>query len=186
MTNAAKKQKIDWPAIQADFSEGRMSNRELAAWYSISEGAIRKRAKAEGWVRSEYAPPKPAPLMRIEPRPAMAHELPTKVEEIVGKGRNLIFRMLDELDVTTSRVGEMEEIIDSDTAGDRDDRRRQAMLKAVSLPSRANSIKALAAAFKTLVESGSPEGKKAQAHEDAKSAGVGTEWGDDLGPHAVN
>ena len=41
--------------------------------------------------------------------------------------------MLDELDTVTSRMGELEEMIEEETDGDRDGGRRDAMMKALSL-----------------------------------------------------
>ncbi|MFU2318941.1 hypothetical protein [Rahnella sp. PCH160] len=39
--------------LERDFCAGQLSLRDLAAIYGITEGAIRKRAKKHGWVRSE-------------------------------------------------------------------------------------------------------------------------------------
>jgi hypothetical protein len=92
--------------------------------------------------------------------------------------------MLDELDAVTSRRGELVAWIDQETAGERDPRRRHAMIRAIDLPSRSTTLKNLATAAKTFAEihgSGSL-GKKERAVEAAKSAGVGTDWGDDLTP----
>ncbi|TXI87782.1 MAG: hypothetical protein E6Q40_04570 [Cupriavidus sp.] len=75
--------------------------------------------------------------------------------------------MLDELDVITSRRGELEDMIIDATDGDDDAARREAMMKAVSLPGRAATLKTLALAFKTINEASAPQGKKAAAQERA-------------------
>ncbi|WCT75025.1 hypothetical protein PQ455_07360 [Sphingomonas naphthae] len=75
--------------------------------------------------------------------------------------------MLDELDVVTSRRGELEDMIEAATENDDEDDRRIAMERAVSLPSRANTVKTLALALKTLNEASAPQGKKAQAQDRA-------------------
>ena len=72
---------------------------------------------------------------------------------------DLTRRMLDELDTVTSHIGEMEELIEIETGNDRDDRRRAAMMKAVSLPVRANTLKMLLAAQAEASEDGK-KGKK--------------------------
>lgn len=41
----------DWERIEADYRAGLLSLREIAAPFEITEGAIRKRAKAKGWSR---------------------------------------------------------------------------------------------------------------------------------------
>lgn len=79
--------------------------------------------------------------------------------------------MLDELDVVTSRRGELEDIIIDATDGDDDDAKRTAMMRAVSLSGRANTLKTLALALKTINEASAPQGKKAAAQEKANEVG---------------
>jgi hypothetical protein len=79
--------------------------------------------------------------------------------------------MLDELDVVTSRRGELEDMIVAATEGDEEDGRRDAMLRALSLPSRAGTMKTLALALKTLNEASAPQGKKAAQQERANAVG---------------
>lgn len=43
------KKQVDWENVEADYRTGRFSNRVLAVKYGCTEGAIRKKAKAEGW-----------------------------------------------------------------------------------------------------------------------------------------
>jgi hypothetical protein len=40
---------VDWQAIEAGYRQGEYSVRELARRENVSEGAIRKRARAKGW-----------------------------------------------------------------------------------------------------------------------------------------
>lgn len=189
------KKPIDWAGIERDYRKTDLSIREIAKWYGCSDKAIRLRAKADNWARPgaetpQAAPQAPQPLADlVEPiveriRTPLNSET-TKPEAIIGRGRILALRMLDELDTTTSHVGEMEEAIEDATPGKGDVRRREAMMKAVSLPVRAGTLKNLALALKTLAESMAPAGKKAAAAEDAKMAGLGSDWGDDLAPPAA-
>jgi hypothetical protein len=46
-----RKTKIDWSAVEKEYSLGQLSNCSLAKKYGVSEGAIRKWAKKEGWQR---------------------------------------------------------------------------------------------------------------------------------------
>lgn len=41
----------DWEAIKREYRVGQLSVREIARQYKLTEGAIRKRVKAEGWTR---------------------------------------------------------------------------------------------------------------------------------------
>ncbi|GJE00568.1 hypothetical protein [Methylobacterium isbiliense] len=44
--------RFDWEAIEAEYRAGQLSLREIAKRHGISDTAIRKRAKAEGWTRA--------------------------------------------------------------------------------------------------------------------------------------
>ncbi|NGP19307.1 hypothetical protein G5575_18175 [Devosia chinhatensis] len=65
--------------------------------------------------------------------------------------------MLDELESVTSHLGEFEELICNEEG---DPRRRQALLRAISLAERASTLKNLATAMKTLNEAAAPPGGK--------------------------
>lgn len=168
---AKRKTTIDWPRIELEYLAGEDSIREIADRHEISDTAIRKRAKAEGWVRMvrtanrrepDRSPPPPAPR---DPKKPIDHTA------IADEGRGLVGRMLDELDTITSQRGELEDIIIEATDGDDEDARRDAMMKAVSLPTRAKTMQTLALALKTLNEAAAPQGKKAAAQEKANEVG---------------
>ena len=46
-----RKRQIAWDEIEKSFRAGKSSGRQIAKQHRISEGAIRKRAKAGNWVR---------------------------------------------------------------------------------------------------------------------------------------
>ena len=168
---ADQKPAIDWADIERDYRTGSMSVREIARWYSVSDGAIRKKAKAGGWKRlgtqggtqAEGASSTPPPVIYTGTILTPENVTP---DAIIGRGRNLVLRMMDELDATTSRQGELEALIVSSTEEGDANGQRQAMMQAVSLKSRSDVLKALATAAKTLSETGAPAGVK-QARKDA-------------------
>lgn len=168
---AARKTEAEWDRIELEYLQGEISVREIADRFDISDTAIRKRAKRDGWVRA-VRKPKSANL-GAETVPALRRESSEPVEAavIAERGRQLVARMLDELDATTTLQGELESLIEDECANDRDDRRRDGMLGAVSLPSRAKTLKELATALKTVNEAGAPGGKKAAAQERADKVG---------------
>ena len=45
------KRKIDWSAIEQEYRTGQLSIRQIGRTYDVSEAAVRKRAKSEGWQR---------------------------------------------------------------------------------------------------------------------------------------
>jgi hypothetical protein len=175
-----KKKVIDWKGIEKDYRVGKTSNRQIAEWYDVSEGAIRKRAIAENWSRMMRPGPENAGSFQklsftpVEP----VVKTPEEARQIVSRGKGLIYRMIDELDATTSKVGELEDMIIEETAGDKDGRRRTGMLRAIDLPARANTIKALALAAKTLVDTLKAD-VKSPADESAEVVKDGEKSGDD-------
>ena len=46
---------IDWEAVEREYRAGQLSNRMIAEKHGISETAIRKRAKRDGWERERAA-----------------------------------------------------------------------------------------------------------------------------------
>ena len=80
----------DWGAIRATYEQGGLSNRALARRYApLTEGAVRKRAKTEGWIRPSGARiARPAPIVRHPERPRREHwrdREPTARRIIVGR-----------------------------------------------------------------------------------------------------
>lgn len=164
---ASRKTSSEWARIEHEYCATDDSIREIADRHEISDTAIRKRAHAEGWKR----PVRKASRRELErqpaPPPPADPEKPLDHAQIADSGRGLVARMLDELDVVTSRRGELEDLIEAATDGDDDDDRRVAMERAVSLPARANTMKTLALALKALNEASAPQGKKAAAQDKA-------------------
>jgi hypothetical protein len=182
---------IDWAAIKRDYCAGTTSVRKLARWYSISDTAIRKRAAKDGWER-----PEPEPSSRREPAnnatrtPSIFTPLTpetTSSEAIIGRGRNLTLRMLDELDATTRRLGELETMIDMATDEGDAGKQREALMQAVSLKQRSEVLRSLATAAKTLSESGGAAGtgKKAERQAAAQKVATGSRFAPPAGPKMV-
>lgn len=161
----------DWETIEREFRAGQLSTRVIASQHGITEGAIRKRAKTEGWTRDlservrrearsqllkDGTQPGTQEQRANEARTVEAAalrqvEVVRQHRQAIGRGRDLTLRLLDELDATTSHIGQLETEIEAATASDLNSTRRTAMLKAVSLPSRAGVIKDLSAAAKNWV-----------------------------------
>lgn len=153
---------IDWKDIEADYRAGKMSTREIARWHGISDTAVRKMAKKSGWERKstpDHIVPEPVVV-----RTAVATVAPKDLGE---RGKALAGRMMDELDAVTSLHGELEDMICTEES---DPRRRQALLKALSLGERAKTLKDLSLTLKTLNEASAPDGKKAQRQANAEQA----------------
>jgi hypothetical protein len=178
--------KPDWSVIQGAFERGEVSGRALARKYCLSHTAIQKRARSESWTRPVQSDRRhPSRRSQVKTVPAIGAAKPAAPEvrasptlaavadpkAIIDMGRDLAVRLLDELQATTAHLGEIEDLIVSETASDQDGRRRHAMLLAVGLPTRAAVLKNLTLAAKTLAEVA--PGKRVKAEDAAKSAGTG-------------
>lgn len=167
-----RKSTIDWARIELEYLAGEDSIREIADRHEISDTAIRKRAKTGKWIRLVRTPSRREPVRSPSPPPPpRPPEEPVETATIADTGRGLVVRMLDELDAVTSRRDQLEEMIDAATEGDDGDARRDSMMRALSLPSRAATIKTLALALKTLNEASAPLGKKAAQQKKALAIG---------------
>lgn len=169
---------IDWPGIEADFRAGTMSVREIGRWYGVTDAAIRKKAKQQGWVREQQPG-------HIEREPVVRATAPAKEPaDLADKARGLAGRMMDELDAVTSLHGELEDMICSEES---DPRRRQSLLKAISLGERAKTLKDVSTTLKTLNEAAAPSGKRAARQDRADKASSGGKFGVRSAPRlAVN
>lgn len=168
MPKSKQDKPIDWIGIERDYKAGVMSNREIARWYGVSETAIRKKAKQEAWARKDK--PKGPWQDSSERRSAVEIVQPASVkpEALTDRAKGIAGRLMDELESVTAFVGELEDMI---CAEESDPRRRQALLKALSLGERAMTLKNLSTTLKTLNEVQAPEGKKAQRQAAAENVG---------------
>jgi hypothetical protein len=181
MRTKGKKPKtiIDWDGVERDYCHGDMSIRQLAKWYKLSESMIRKKATEKGWVRSAGTAPK-APVKRkdltvtVSIPDTVATVENTAPEAIIDRGRNLALRMMDELEATTSKLDALKVFIEEATEDDESQRRLEALMKAVSLPTRANTLRNIVLAVETMAKTTSavpPGGKKAAKQQAANKVG---------------
>jgi hypothetical protein len=162
---------IDWKGIEADYRAGVMTIREIARWYGVSDTAIHKKARAEDWTRKPKAqtPFEEAKAQRSAPMQGeIIPPATVKPEALTDRARVLTGRMIDELEAVTSHAGELEDMICREEG---DPRRRQALLRALSLSERSKTLKDLATTMKTLNEAAAPAGgKKEEARRAAEGA----------------
>lgn len=171
---AAGAKRTDWEAIERDYRAGLLSLREIGKVHGISEGMIRKKAKAGNWerdltervnekVRAELVRSdgtQPRDLRTADPRTEreIVETAAATVVQVVRGHRKHISRQIELVDILTEQLvgaagnrDDIEDAIFDETAGDKDGKRRSAMLKAVALPTQAGAIVNLSNALKTLV-----------------------------------
>jgi hypothetical protein len=163
------KASTDWEAIEREYRAGQLSVREIALQHSVSHTAINKRAKADGWTRDlakEVRREVSNRLVRaevsaevsnanakeaVETAAARGVELVRQHRRSLGRAQAIAEKLLFELERGTDNIDDIEAAIDEETAADKSDKRRNMMLKAVSLSSRAQIAAALSVTVKNLI-----------------------------------
>lgn len=168
----SEKPKTDWERIESDYRVGIKTLREIADEQGLTEGAIRKRAKRDGWERDLAAKvrAKAEALVRKDAvRSTVRNEATEKVivdanaYAVAGVAirhrtdlrdlRDVAIGMLAELRGAGEHVDTLDQIAQMLGDPDADENRlRQALNKAVSLPSRVGSIKAIAETITRLID----------------------------------
>lgn len=131
MSDDTGKPAPDWERIEADYRAGVLSLREIVAPYKLTEGALRKRARRDGWERDLSAKirAKADALVRKEAvrSTVRSESAPTEREIIEANGQHvagvltghraaggrllrLSVAMLAELEAQTANVGDLERL----------------------------------------------------------------------------
>lgn len=165
----SEKQKTDWESIEREFRAGQLSVREIARQHSITEGAIRKKSKAEGWQQDLTAKVRErvrTELVRSEVRkehlkattPEIIEAAALRGVEIIqhhrrdiNQARGIVGTLMNQLGEVIGARPIIEEMIDQETDGDQSTRRKSALMKAVSIPTHASTVRDLSTAMKNLV-----------------------------------
>lgn len=158
----------DWEAIERHYRANVLSIREIAKQQDVSEGAVRKKAKAKGWERdlsAKVAEKVRSELVREEVRTAN----PQTEREIVDvaaatvvhvvrshrsrikQGNALVELLTNQLIDVAGKREEFEATIEEVCENDKTGERRTRLMKAVSLGSHATIAGNLASATKTWI-----------------------------------
>jgi Arc/MetJ family transcription regulator len=159
---------IDWEAVERAYRAGVLSLREIGKIHDVSEGMIRKKAKAGGWERDlsgKVAEKVRNDLVRNPVRTAnpqtereIVEEAAATVVQVVRshrsaitKGKDIVDTLMHQLLGAAGRREELEEIIEEETASDMSTQRRSMLMKAVSLSTHSTVAVNLANAAKTWI-----------------------------------
>lgn len=163
------KRQIDWERIEQEYRAGQLSIGEVARQHGVVTGAIHNRAKRYSWTRNLAAAVRQAVQAKlvtdgvtddvtgphaqeaIERAAVRGVEVVRQHRKDISTGRLIVASLMEELTQASERRDEIEEEVELETAGDRDTKRRNLMLRAVSLPSRAGVIRDLSGAMRNLV-----------------------------------
>lgn len=163
----AERKQIDWEAIEREYRAGQLSNVEIGKQFDVTEGAIRKRAKRDEWkkdlaakvrkgvreklVRDEVRIPNATDKEIEEAAIARGASVVKLHQKSIQYSQEMVSVLRDQLKEAATSRGEIEETITNETKEDNDTRRRNMMLRAVSLPTHAGILRDLSVAQKNLI-----------------------------------
>ncbi len=165
-----KKPPVDWESIEREYRAGQLSVVEIGRQHGVSHTAINKRAKKHSWSRdlsaevrrqvsARLVSPEVSPEVSfanakeaVETAAARGVEVVRQHRRDISEKRDLVRGLVAELRQASDGRADLEEAIEDETADDKDARRRNSMLRAVSLASRAGIIRDLTASAKTLID----------------------------------
>ena len=166
---AEKRKPVDWDSVERDYRAGMLSLREIAAPHGITEGAIRKKAKALGWerdltarvnekvrnelVRNQYATENKERTEKeiIDTAAATVVQVVRNHRVRIRQGNDLVELLTKQLTDVAGARDTFEAEIDAECAEDKTTERRARLMKAVSLGTHAQIAVNLATATKTWV-----------------------------------
>jgi DNA-binding Lrp family transcriptional regulator len=160
----------DWEAVEGMYRAGLLSIREIARSHGISHTAIQKRAKVDGWLRDLTAKVRQqvaSGLVATEVATAgtaterqMVEAAATQVITLVrehrgqiSRSRLLVDKLMAQLEGVADHRDLLEQIIDEveDGSTGASIKRREALMRAVALPSNAGVLKNLADTLKVVI-----------------------------------
>lgn len=185
----------DWERIELDYRAGVKSNREIGAEHGVTEGAIRKRAKAQEWVKdlAGKIQAKAEELVRrdavraevranqvaseksvVEANAQAIADVRLAHRKDIGRARALTNTLLDELAKQTDPetlvlLHELGELLRREDDNGQD-RRNDLYMKVISLSERSKTMKTLAESMQKLVDM-----ERTAFGMDVKDAGPGSD-----------
>lgn len=176
-----RKDDLDWEEIQRLYRTGQLTVAEISRRHGCAKSTIVRMAKREGWERDLSKNVRTATRSQLiesrvrkevkaaqqgkgeelvgEERDAIAIKVAAasnvqileKHIRTIGQGRGLVDKLMVELQMSTDNRDLIKELIDSETEEDRNDRRKEIILKACGIKQRAATLRDLASAASTLI-----------------------------------
>jgi hypothetical protein len=153
----------------------------------VSDTALRKRAKKGGWVKLVNCSPSVEPPCKPERKPYQPGiEGVTKavasasVHELTARGRNIILALMEELEFLNRHAEELSELVEEHFNGEKDDRIRFKLQRALDHETRTKSSTQLASALQKLQDAAPGKKEEQKTEAERVAAGGDDDWGDDL------
>lgn len=165
---------VDWDALAIHYRAGIRSLKDIGAEFDVSDAAIIKKARKDGWTRDlkgkikAKADAKVSAAMvsaEVSALTKITEKVTIEVEATVqsrirlshrtdiGRSRTLAMRLLEELEVQTSKILDLEDLGKLMYAPDKNgvDKLNELYQKVISLPGRTKTMKDLGDTLKTLI-----------------------------------
>lgn len=203
----ARKQ-IDWEGVEREYRAGIRSLRDIGSEFGVSEGAIRKRVKAEGWERdlSARIEARAESLVRksevraevrkeanlanereiIEANAQVIADAVLNQRKDVQRARSTVQKLFAEMDASIDGIEDLERLGELMDRSDEDgnlDKLNAVYRKIIALPSRVDSTKKLAESLRILVEL---ERKVLRIKDDTSLEDVAKKFGDTAAMSAMD
>jgi len=160
----AERKIIDWEALEKQYRLGQKSLRCLGEEFGLSHTAIRKRASKEGWIQDKSREVRELTRAALVSRKVsnVTREdvniaVQTNIEVITGHrqsvkdGKTIVDLLQSQLQEAVVNRDKIEDAIHEETKEDATTQRRNSMLKAVSIPAHAGTMRDLSMALKYLI-----------------------------------
>jgi len=173
MTAPDHKTVTNWRLIEIDYRAGTKTLRQIASEHGITHGAVNKRAKKDGWTRDLAAKirakadekvsraavsnsvskaTKVAEQQVIEANAMMQADIILRHRSSIGEAREHMQQLLKEAAKQSGNVELLEKLAELVTADDTPSNKRyEVFMRAISLPSRAQTLDKLASALERIV-----------------------------------
>lgn len=159
--------KPDWESIHNEYRAGQLSNVMLGKKYGVSEGMIRKKAKAENWqkdlagavrekvkeklVREEVRAPNARDKEIVEVAANTGADVVRRHRRDIAKGHGLVSMLFQQLESAAMSREDLENLVEEETKDDENGQRRNKLMKAVSLPTHAAVLRDLSTSLKNFI-----------------------------------
>ncbi|MGV8917822.1 MAG: hypothetical protein ACOH2R_08490 [Pseudomonas sp.] len=163
----SEKKPPDWPAIEAEFRAGQLSNRMLGEKHGVGESLIRKKAKQGEWtkdltdkvrqevrtqlVRSAVRTSNASEREIIEQAGITGAEVVRTHRRDVRRASDLVGLLMGQLTSAAGIRADLEATVEELCKDDETGQREARLMKAISLPTHAGTIRDLSTALKNLV-----------------------------------
>src|SRR6266404_7137409 len=137
---------LDWSSIRREYEVEGIGPEALGEKYGCSSVTIYTKAKAESWTKPTLAQMNEdvdevaeatgiAPIVEIEEDIDEEDLDSITIESSILRQKYILARLMNELDATTAKMGQMKKWIAEETRDDRNTNRRRALYNAVSMGS---------------------------------------------------